>query len=68
MTRPVPLSGFYSIQWVKLKKYCELSGDTVDAVKSRRKRGMWLEGKHCKRAPDGNLWINLQQVEKWVEQ
>ncbi len=56
------------LNWVKLNKYCELSGDTQHAVRNRRKRGVWLDGKQCKCAPDGNLWVNLKQVETWVEQ
>ena len=65
---PSPLLAHYALQWVKLKKYCELSGDTPHAVRSRRKRGIWLDGKHCKCAPDGKLWVNLPKVEAWVEQ
>jgi hypothetical protein len=54
------------MNWVKLKKYCEISGDTPDAVHAKRKRGTWLEGLQCKVGPDGNLWVNLVEVEKWV--
>ncbi|MFV8593875.1 excisionase family protein [Ralstonia pseudosolanacearum] len=56
------------MKWVKLKKYCELSGDTSAAVHAKRKKGSWLDGVHCKVAADGNLWINTEAVEKWVEQ
>ena len=56
------------MKWVKLKKYCQQSGDTPDAVHSKRKRGMCLDGLHCKLGPDGNLWVNLIEVEKLVEQ
>ncbi len=54
------------MQWIKLKKYCELSGDTADAVHAKRRKGQWLDNIHCKIAPDGNLWINIIEVEKWV--
>jgi len=54
-------------KWVKLKKYCQISGDTSNAVHAKRKRGMWLDGIQCKIGPDGNIWINLDEVEKWVE-
>ncbi|WP_165481154.1 hypothetical protein [Legionella impletisoli] len=47
------------MKWVKLKKYCQESGDTTHAVHGKRKRGMWLDGLHCKVGPDGNLWINF---------
>lgn len=55
------------VKWVKLKKYCEISGDTSNAVHAKRKRGMWLDGVQCKVGPDGNIWINLIEVERWVE-
>lgn len=56
------------LKWVKLKKYCQESGDTSDAVHAKRKRGIWLDGVHTKIAADGNLWVNTEAVEKWVEQ
>lgn len=55
------------MKWIKLKKYCEISGDTSNAVHAKRKRGMWLDGIHCRLGPDGNVWINVCEVEKWVE-
>lgn len=55
------------MKWVKLKKYCQESGDTSNAVHAKRKRGIWLDGIQCKVGPDGNIWINTIEVEKWVE-
>lgn len=55
------------LKWVKLKHYCALSGDSVDAVHARRRRGQWLNDVQCRIAPDGNLWVNLSEVEQWVE-
>lgn len=55
------------MKWVKLNKYCELSGDTVKAVYTRRSRGVWIEGVHSRLAPDGKLWVNLEEIAKWVE-
>jgi hypothetical protein len=55
------------MKWVKLKKYCQDSGDTSNAVHAKRKKGVWLDGVQCKIGPDGNIWINLIEVEKWVE-
>lgn len=56
------------IRWVKLARYCELTGDTRDSVYSKRNKRVWTDGVHCKIAPDGALWVNLEEVEKWVEQ
>jgi len=55
------------MKWVRLKKYCELSGDTAEAVKARRSNGKWAEGKHSKKGPDNKIWVNLEEVDKWVE-
>ncbi len=55
------------MRWVKLKKYCNISGDTANAVHAKRKKGVWLDGIQCKLGPDGNLWVNTEEVERWVE-
>lgn len=57
----------YPMAWVKLEKYVEMTGDTVDAVAARRKIGKWLDGEQCKMV-DGRLWIHLPAVEKWAEE
>ena len=54
------------MKWVKLPKYCEMSGDTANAVHARRKKGIWLDGLHCQ-VRHNTLWINIEAVEKWVE-
>lgn len=54
-------------KWVKLKRYCELYGDTKDAVNAKRKKGIWRDGVHCRIAGDHRLWVNLEEVERWVE-
>jgi hypothetical protein len=56
----------HSLSWVKVEKYAELSGDSVDSVNARRKAGKWLDGEQCK-VVDGRIWVNLHEVEKWVE-
>jgi hypothetical protein len=56
------------MKWVKLKRYCELTGETSDSVHSKRRAGHFIDNIHTKIADDGNLWVNLEQVEKWVEQ
>ncbi|MBZ2208509.1 hypothetical protein [Massilia soli] len=56
----------YGISWVKLEKYAEITGDSVDAVMARRKSGKWLDGEQCK-IVDGRLWVNLRSVEEWID-
>ncbi len=56
------------LKWVKLEKYCELTGETTDSVESKRRSGKWIEGTHWRIPADGRVWINLEEVEKWVSQ
>lgn len=56
------------MKWIKLVKYCEVTGDTPDAFQARRRRGVWIEGLQFTKAPDGTIWINTDEVDKWVEQ
>ena len=52
------------VKWVALKKYIELTGDNPEDVRARREEGKWLDGRECMTI-EGNLWINLQETEKW---
>src|SRR5262245_45063097 len=54
------------MNWVKLSKYCCLSGDTPEAVYTKRRRGIWLDGRESKVAGDGSMWVNLDAVNEWV--
>ena len=53
-------------RWVRLSRYCAATDDTPDAVHARRRRGQWIDGIHCKIGPDGKLWVNPSEVNKWV--
>lgn len=64
----IPASEGLTMKWVKLPKYCELSGDTPDAVYAKNRRHIWTDGIQYRKAEDGCLWINTEEVEKWVEQ
>ena len=55
-----------TLKWIKAVKYCELSGDTLEAIRARRRARKWLEGVHW-RKQDGVIWINPAEVDKWVE-
>ena len=51
---------------VKLSRYCELTGDTPDAVHMRRRRGEWVDGRHCHIIGGRRLWIDLAEVNAWI--
>lgn len=54
-------------RWVKLSKHCDATGDTPDAVHARRKKRVWTDGVQCRLGPDGNLYVNPQEYNAWVE-
>ena len=54
-------------RWIKLSKHCDHTGDTPDAVHARRRKHIWQDGVQCRIGPDGNLYINPQEYNKWVE-
>lgn len=51
--------------WVTLQKYCDITGETPGAVRSRRLKGEWLDGREttCK---NRRIWVSLKAAEKWV--
>lgn len=54
-------------RWVRLAKHCEATGDTSAAVHARRRKLIWKDGVHCRVADDGNLYVNPEAYNKWVE-
>ncbi len=57
-----------SAKYVRLSQFCSLTGYTEKACRRKMEQGVWVEGIHYRKAPDGNLLMNLEEFEKWVEQ
>lgn len=64
--RAVTLPREHNTMLVRLRRYCELTGETTRAVHDRRRKGRWVDGKHCFLAPDHRLWVNLSEVNDWI--
>lgn len=54
-------------RYVTVKLYAHISGKTEGAIRKKIERGIWLEGRHYRRDPEGCIWINTTGVESWVE-
>lgn len=54
------------LRYVTIPRFCELSGYTKEAVKSKRRDGVWLEGSVWIKAPDGRILIDLEGYEAWA--
>jgi len=55
------------VKWVLIKKLIELIGITDDAIRAKIARGVWLQGVHWKKAPDGRIYCNHEAIQKWIE-
>jgi len=57
-----------SLQWMLIPMFSALTGYTEKAVRRKVEDGVWINGKHYRKAPDGRITMNLQEYYKWVEQ
>ena len=57
----------WAVKYVSIKKFSELSGYTEDAIRTKIRDGVWLEGKVWIKALDGRNLINIEGYEEWVE-
>lgn len=54
-------------RFVTIKLAEILTGLTEKAIRRKMERGVWLEGKHWRRA-DGGIFIDMKEFEQWVVQ
>lgn len=57
----------HASRWVLIKRLAELTGYSEDAVRHKVKNGTWLQGRIWRKAPDGRIFVNLDEFERWVE-
>lgn len=55
------------MRYVLIPKFCAESGYTEKAVRLKIERGVWIEGRQWRKAPDGHVMIDIEGVERWVE-
>jgi hypothetical protein len=54
-------------RYVTITVAAAVTGYSADAIETKIKRGVWVEGVHYRIAPDGRRMIDLRGVERWVE-
>lgn len=52
--------------WVLISKVTESTGYTDDAIRAKKKRGEWTEGKHWRKAPDNRVVFDLAAINRWL--
>jgi hypothetical protein len=55
------------MKYVTIKKFADMSGYSEDAIRAKTKNGTWAYRVHFTKAPDGRILINIEEVEKWVQ-
>jgi len=55
-------------KWVRAEKYEQLSGVSLEAIKTKRRDGVWLDGVHWIKAPDGKIMIDWRKCDNWAEE
>ena len=58
------VSGY--VRFATVEKFAELSGYTPNAIRSKIKRGEWIQGYEWQRAPDDRILIDIPGVESWI--
>jgi len=56
------------LEWMLIPAFCAATGYTEKAVRRKIEDGVWLQGKHYRKAPDGRITMNIQEYYRWVEQ
>lgn len=54
-------------RYLTIDKFSAETGYTRKAVEIKIARGVWLENRQYRRAPDGHVLIDMQGYELWVE-
>lgn len=54
-------------EWVLAEKYEELTGVTCETIRMRRKRGIWLDGKHSK-VVLRRIYVNIKAADQWISE
>lgn len=55
------------LDWITIKRFCDLTGYSDDAVRSKISQGVWREGIVWDKAPDGRVLISQSGYDAWVE-
>lgn len=54
-------------RWVLIGRAAELTGYSENAIRHKVKGGAWVQGRIWRKARDGRIFINLEELDRWVE-
>ncbi len=56
----------HSANIVTTKKFSELTGYSLEAIKGKINNGVWIEGMIWHKAPDGRRMLDMEAYDKWA--
>lgn len=56
-----------NVKYVLVPVFCSITGYTDKAVRRKIEDGIWRQGTHYRKAPDGHVTMDMQAYYKWVE-
>jgi hypothetical protein len=56
-----------TVRYVTITAFCRATGYTRKAIYHKIYDGVWAEGIHYRRAPDGHYVIDIEAYHRWVE-
>lgn len=51
--------------WIRPRLMLPMFGISPEAARKNRERGVWLEGLHWKKDPQGNVVYNWRAIDAW---
>lgn len=54
-------------RWMLLRAWTERSGYTKHAFHAKKNAGIWVEGEHWIKSPDGKIQIDWRAMDDWIE-
>jgi hypothetical protein len=55
------------LRYVTIRKFSVESGYSENAIRSKIRDGVWVDGEVWVKAPDGRVLIDVAGYERWVE-
>lgn len=53
-------------EWVLVDKFCQMTGNTPNAIHQRRKIGCWVDGVHTA-VVRRRLYVNVKAADQWIK-
>jgi len=60
-------AGCRALRWVLINRFAELTGYSEKAVRCKIDEGVFVQGVHWRKAPDGRIHIDVEAHARWVE-